>query len=86
MRTAKESSVVVAARLETDGEGAFGQNVSREKKGTYEDQRDMFRMGKIQEMRVCALRSRRRVMPGGDALLTLLASEISVSCPSSAFR
>jgi hypothetical protein len=84
MRTVKESSVD-AAQLETDGKDAFGQNVSREKKGTYEDQRDMFRMGKIQEMRVCALGSRRRVVRGGDALLTLLASEISVSCPSSAF-
>ena len=55
MATTKETGVVTS-QLETDGANPFDQNVSPEKKGTYEDQRDMFRMGKVQEMRVCAPR------------------------------
>lgn len=57
MATTKETGVVTA-QLETDGGNPFDQNVAPEKKGTFEDQRDMFRMGKVQEMRVCAIRRR----------------------------
>jgi hypothetical protein len=82
MATTKETGVVTS-QFETDAENPFDQNVTPEKKGTFEDQRDMFRMGKVQEMRVCAIRT--RVVSGEDALLTVLASEISASFPSSAF-
>ena len=54
-------------------------NLSPEKKGTAEDQRDMFRMGKAQEMRVCTALDPK--LP--YRLLTVLRSEISVSYQSS---
>jgi hypothetical protein len=52
MATTKEAGLVTS-QLETDGGNPYDQNVSPEKKGTFGDQRDMFRMGKAQEMRVC---------------------------------
>jgi hypothetical protein len=69
----KEAGVVSAHPL--DAEPGFDQNLPPEKKGTYEDQRDMFRMGKAQEMRV-----RPRFHPH-SAILTL-RSETSDLCPS----
>lgn len=56
MATTKEADIVTS-QLETDGANPYEQNVAPEKKGTFEDQRDMFRMGKAQEMRVCAPRN-----------------------------
>jgi hypothetical protein len=50
-------------------------NLSPEKKGTHEDQRDMFRMGKAQEMRVSTAPDHHLQ----NRLLTVLRSEISVS-------
>lgn len=42
-----------AVTSQTDLEGS-NANLSAEKKGTADDQRDMFRLGKAQELRVCA--------------------------------
>ena len=50
-------------------------SLSPEKKGTVEDQRDMFRMGKAQEMRVCNALDLKLPYP----MLMVLRSEISVS-------
>ena len=43
---------VTASQVPLDAETA-SENIAPEKKGTPSDQRDMFRMGKLQEMRVC---------------------------------
>ena len=71
----KESGVVSAQAL--DAEPGFDQHVPEYKKGTYEDQRDMFRMGKAQEMRVWKISSHQRA-------LLMFVSEIFDLCLSSA--
>ena len=55
------------------------QNLSAEKKGTADDQRDMFRMGEAQELRVCTAGTAMR------ELSLIFDSGISVSSPSLAF-
>ena len=39
-------------KFPTDEESLFDQHVTSKKKGSPEDQRDMYRMGKAQELRV----------------------------------
>lgn len=46
-----KEGVVETSTIPNDVESS-SENVSIEKKGTAEDQRDMFRMGKLQELRV----------------------------------
>lgn len=50
MAEAKENGAITS---QIDIE-ATNMNLSAEKKGTADDQRDMFRLGKSQELRVCA--------------------------------
>ena len=52
MEETKENGTVT--QFATD-ESPFDQHVSPEKKGSPEDQRDMYRMGKAQELRVWPL-------------------------------
>ena len=53
MEQTKESGTVT--QFATDDESPFDQHVAPEKKGSPEDQRDMYRMGKAQELRVWPL-------------------------------
>jgi hypothetical protein len=50
MEETKENGTVT--QFATDEESHFDQHVTPEKKGSPEDQRDMYRMGKAQELRV----------------------------------
>jgi len=50
MEETKENATVT--QFPTDEENPFDQHVTPEKKGSPEDQRDMYRMGKAQELRV----------------------------------
>lgn len=50
-----DKNVVITSQLDGDSPEypvSYDNDVSSEKKGTVDDQRDMFRMGKFQEMRV----------------------------------
>lgn len=50
MAEVKDNGAVMS-QIDLEGSNA---NLSAEKKGTVDDQRDMFRLGKAQELRVCA--------------------------------
>lgn len=50
MEETKKSRTVT--RFPTDEESPFDQYVTPKKKGSPEDERDMYRMGKAQELRV----------------------------------
>ena len=52
MAQSKVNGVSVTSQLDLESTNA---NLSPEKKGTADDQHDMFRMGKQQELRVSAL-------------------------------
>ncbi len=76
MAEIKETGVVTS---QVDLEST-NMNLPAEKKGTIMDQRDMFRMGKAQELRVSNLRN-----PDQGTITDGHHSEISVSSPSLGF-
>ena len=73
MEETKEKGTVT--QFATDEESPFDQHVTPEKRGSPEDQRDMYRMGKAQELRVW--HTSQQVLRGKAAWLIVARSEIS---------